>query len=205
MLKEAGKKTLLGYGYLLGLFYTILGFGMMAITGGFSANSFDVPPFWPLISILGPMLLSTTLMLHIMDLSGDKAKLWWLKHSVGVRTFGIVSLSAFLLEGSFSQIIHHIFALFIPNYGYNLSDVGVTLLIFSPLVVILWWIILKLWARVDFKGSFEWLIIWIINKITGKQTGRLNAKAILFNVHAYVDMPEENPTETPLNTSESEN
>jgi hypothetical protein len=189
------KKTFLTYGYGLGMFYTILGFTMQTLTGGFTINAYDTPPFWPLIAILGPMLLATTFIVHIMDMRSEEAKLKAIKRTIGMRTFGLVSLTAFLLEGSLSQIVHALINVFYPNSGANTIFI---VLIFSPFMVILWLLILKLWSRIDFKGSFEWFILWIVSKITGKTSEKLNVDRLLRNPHAYIDIPEKNPEKEPI-------
>ncbi len=70
-----------------------------------------------------------------------------------------------------------------------------------PIVTILWAILVKLWAKVQFKGSFEWLITLTMGKLTGKKTERLNTDYILNGYTAYIEYPKEAPAETSRNAT----
>ena len=176
-------RTILTYGYALGVTLTLIGMSYIA-TYGFDVGAYQTPPIGPLISILGPMLLSLTFCLHAMDFRKDSTRIWWIKHSVGSRSFGILTLTAFLLEGSFSQILGLIVGLFYPAWW---SNVAFVFLIFSALILVLWRIILRYWAKIHFKGSFEWFIISAVAKFTGKKSTRLDVDHILHGYEEYVE------------------
>lgn len=177
------QRTILAYGYGLGAIFTVLAINHIA-TYGFEVGSYQTPPIGPLISVLGPMLLLLTFCFQTMDFTKDSTKLWSIKHSVGSRSFGILTLTIFLLEGSFSQLVGLITGTFYPTWR---NDVGFVFLIFSASILILWRIILKCWANIHFKGSFEWFIILAVAKFTRKKSTRLDADHILHGYQEYVE------------------
>ena len=65
------------------------------------------------------------------------------------------------------------------------SDPGFIFLIFAPLVVLVWGVILRVWARFRFAGSLEWLIIRATRRLTGYRSERLSADLILTSDQAY--------------------
>jgi len=178
----AKRSSIFLYGYGLGFVYCVIG-GVYMTTIGFWTNSFDVPDMAPLISILGPMLLLMTFLLHMLDFRGDRIKARAVRRTKVIRAFGILSLTAFILEGSFSAIIRWVFEILKPGFTYN---GGFVFIVFAPVVTILWIVILKLWGRTHFAGSFEWLIVWAMGKLTGRRSQRLNVDHILRGNEAYM-------------------
>lgn len=177
------RSTLLAYGYGLGVLYSVVGY-LLTQRYGFWNNDFDTPDLVPLISIIGPIVLILTATMHLMDLRGAVAKAWWVRWTRGLRIFGLLSLTAFVMEGSFSAIVRRAVQLVVPDFTH---DGAFIFLIFSPLVVALWVLILKLWSRVHFAGSFEWLMIKAVAALTHKHSQRLDVDALLQSDRAYVD------------------
>jgi len=177
------RRIILTYGYGLGAIFTMIGMSYIA-NYGFSVGAYQTPPIGPLMSILGPMLLSFTFSLEAIDFNKGSTRIWWIRHSVGSRSFGILTLTIFLLEGSFSQLVSSIIGLFYPTWR---SNVAFVFLIFSTLIVVLWGIILRYWGRIHFKGSFEWFITLAVAKFTGKKSTRLDADHILRGYEEYVE------------------
>ncbi|HMF34356.1 MAG TPA: heparan-alpha-glucosaminide N-acetyltransferase domain-containing protein [Candidatus Lokiarchaeia archaeon] len=182
LVDDAERRRILFFGYGAGIIITIIGFTWVAFVGVIIYD-YDTPPLATLISILGPMLLLVTASIHVIDLRGDVVKQGWLKHSTTVRAFGLISLTGFLLEGPFAALVRQIVNLFLSGFTYNASFS----LFFSPLLLILWWIIVRRWAKVHFKYSFEYFIIHLTGKLTGKKTDRLNVDYILRSDSAYLE------------------
>ncbi len=182
---KATKRTLLVYGYGIGAIFTVIGFICIALVG-FTANAFDTPDLQVLLAVLGNVMLALTFIMHVMDFAGDKVKVWWIRHSRRVRSCGLISLSAFFLEASLAVAVRHIFEIFYPAFTY---DFLFMFAIFAPIMAIIWIVVVRLWARVHFKASFEWMIDRLMAKFTGKQTDRLNTDYILRSSDAYLDRP----------------
>lgn len=179
----ARRRELLLYGCGLGAAYSAIGIGMLW-GEGFWANPFDTPDLGPVIAILGPMFMALTFLVWLMDLNGDKAKAWWARRTRGVRAFGILSLTAFVLEGPVGAVIHRALLPLMPDFPTN---AGFLFLILAPAITTLWYVGLKLWARAGFVGSFEWLTVWLLARVEGRKSERLDVGAVLHSTRAYVD------------------
>lgn len=165
----------LAVGYGTGVVYSVIGY-VGVRTWGFWNNPYDTPSLVPLLSIIGPMVLILTGALHAMDLSGEGARSWWARHTRGLRAFGLLSLTAFVLEGPVAAVLRRGVELVKPGFTY---DSGFVFLIFAPGVTFLWWIVLKLWARWSFVGSLEWMVVALNARVAGRRSGRLQAGGIL--------------------------
>jgi hypothetical protein len=182
LVDKVPRSTLLAYGYGLGGVYSVVGYVLVKIYGFWNVD-FDTPDLVPLISIVGPIILTLTATMHLMDLRSAKVKAGWVRRTRLLRTFGILSLTAFVMEGPFSAVIRRIVELFLPDFT---RDAGFIFLVFAPLILVLWVVILKLWSRVRFAGSLEWLMIRGIGALTGKQSDRLNVDELLRSDRAYL-------------------
>jgi hypothetical protein len=188
------KRKIFTYGYVVGAIYSLIGFTYIAIEG-YYIEGYHTPPLGSLVSILGPMMLLITFFMQTIDFASVKTKTWWLKHTRGVRTFGLVSLSLFVFEGPFAAVIRQIFTLFSIDFAASPLLIVVLLM---PIVSILWSIIVRQWKKVQFKGSIEWLITLIMGKLTGKKTNRLDGEFIVNNPAAYIEEVKELPVEASL-------
>lgn len=175
------RSSILLYGYGLGAIYTVLGVFMVR-TWGFWTNSFDTPSLGPLIVILGPMLLTLTFCIHLMDFSGLRVKKFFVRRSRGLRAFGILSLTVFCFEGPVSAVFRFLVNRIRPGFA---ADPAFIFLVFAPLVVLLWGIILRIWAHFGFAGSLEWLIIQVMKRLTGYRSERISTDRILASDQAY--------------------
>ena len=178
---RAPRWHILAYGYTTGALWTIAAAFSYHATGYYN-NPWDIPDFGPLIQILGPMILTCTAVMHAMDLGSERRRRFFWRWTRTVRLFGILSLTAFLLEGTVSALLRRLVELAKPGFT---NDVEFLFAIFSPFVVLCWFAALKLWARVNFAGSFEWLLVQASNRLTGKVSRRLDAAILLNSAEAY--------------------
>jgi uncharacterized membrane protein len=175
------KRRILSYGYGLGLAYTLIAIVWINFGGAFYFPSFAVPPLPTILSMLGPMLLLFTLILHLADYRSEEKTIRMVKRSRNLRRFSVVSLTMFLLEGSMAQILRHLVMLVYPGLD---ADYLFLFFIFGTLNLLVWMVILKLWEKHEFKYSFEWLLIALARKVTGKQSLRLGQ---VRNVESYIE------------------
>ncbi len=185
------KQKIFAYGYIVGAVYSLIGFTYIAIAG-YSVPAYDTPPLGPLVAILGPMMLTITFFMQTIDFASVKTKTWWLRHTRGIRTFGLVSLSLFVFEGPFAAVIRQILSFFSIDF---VASPLLIIVLLMPIVSILWAIIVRQWKKVQFKGSIEWLITLIMGKLTGKKTNRLDGEFIVYNPAAYIEEVKELPLE----------
>lgn len=167
------RVLLVGYG--TGACYGAVGWVTWRVWG-FWNNPWDTPSLVPLLAIVGPMILVLTACLHLMDLSGDRARAWWGRHTRGLRLFGMLSLTCFVLEGPVAAGLRRIVELVRPGFT---TDSAFVFLVFAPLVTALWAVALRVWARWDFVGSFEWMLVEGMARWTGRRSRRLEAGRIL--------------------------
>jgi len=91
----------------------------------------------------------------------------WLKPLV---TFGRVSLTVYLLEGSLAaglqRFIEPLWA------GWNSSFGNAAL--FGLINLAVWVVVISLWKRVDFAGSLEWTSAWLVKRLSDQQSSKLD-------------------------------
>lgn len=181
LVDEEPKQKILKYGYGIGIIYTVIGL-ISTMIFGIEFPDFAVPPLPTILMLLGPMFLLYTWMLHNMDFKGEKQKIKWVNRSKTIRRVAIVSLTVFLLEGSMAQLLRHVMLLVYPGFDV---DYLFMFFIFGTINLIVWSLILIVWEKIDFKYSFEWILIKLARKITHKESGRLRASKRL---DSYVDI-----------------
>ncbi len=55
-----------------------------------------------------------------------------------------------------------------PSWNADLLNIAV----FGLLNAIIWYVILRIWKRYQFKGSMEWVMVWVVQKLSGKRSAR---------------------------------
>jgi uncharacterized membrane protein len=84
---------------------------------------------------------------------------------------GRVTLTVFIFEGVLAAILQSLIAPIWP--GWNASVGNAALVGLINLAV--WMVIITLWRRIDFIGSVEWTYAWIIEKLSGKRSSKVDA------------------------------
>ena len=158
------------------------------------------------LMVLGGSLLLILIVLYVIDVRG-KIK-GFIQRTVFVRRFGLVSLTVFSLQW--------VVALFLVGYhSINNAITGDTtpfllsnfaagwfgfenapgltaweLVFWFSITLVIWHILLWLWEKVGYKGSFEWLMIKLMRTSRKDAGERLNMSASLYNVESMVDKPQ---------------
>jgi len=82
--------------------------------------------------------------------------------------FGKLALTVYMLEGLMAVIIQRLVS---PIWlAWNATFLNIIL--FGFLNVIVWYGILRVWRRYEFKGSLEWALAWFVRKLSGKTSSR---------------------------------
>ncbi len=89
--------------------------------------------------------------------------------SKGVRRFGMMALTVYILEPFIAEILKTLVD-FVAGTGWN--DHLPNVLIFGFGCLLFWHFVLKLWEKARFKGTLEWLTVFILLKLTGKKSGK---------------------------------
>jgi hypothetical protein len=183
--------------------HVILNVESEALLYYFIASVYDVGEK---LMVLGGSLMTILIVLYVIDVRG-KAK-GFAQRIVFVRRFGLVSLTVFSLQWLVALLLigYHSITNTITGgttpfllsnfaagwFGFEYAP-GLTsweLVFWFSITFAIWHIILWLWGKTDFKGSFEWLMIKLL-QIGRKDAGqRLNMSASLYNVEPMVDNPQ---------------
>ena len=96
------------------------------------------------------------------------------KHSTGIRRFGKLALTVYILEPLFAEIARQPIDLI---FGKSWSNDLMYVLIFGFSLLFFWHLMLKLWEKAGFVGSLEWLTVRALFLISGKQSGKAEFKS----------------------------
>lgn len=120
---------------------------------------------------LGIFILIFKWLLSVFDLcSPEKYNKRRLK-SAGIRRFGMLALTVYILEPFVAEIFKTILDMLVGK-GWN--DHLPNVLLFGFGCLIFWYFLLKQWEKIRFAGSFEWLSGIMLLKLAGKKTGKTN-------------------------------
>ena len=121
---------------------------------------------------LGVYIMIIIILLRLVDLKSEEKQKKITKNLSPVIMFGRASLTIFVLEAFLATIFHVILNLIIP--GWNTEPFVV--LIFGIFNLAVWWIILHFWQKIEFKGSVEWMGVYVIRKLSGSGRKEENKK-----------------------------
>lgn len=95
------------------------------------------------------------------------------KKTVNIRRFGMLALTVYILEPIVAEVFRKIIDQFLGSEWNNELQY---VLLFGFLLLLFWWMVLKLWQKVGFKGSFEWITGVAMLKLAGKTSGKVSFK-----------------------------
>jgi hypothetical protein len=82
--------------------------------------------------------------------------------------FGKLALTVYILEGLMAVIIQRL----VSPIWLTWNATFLNIVLFGFLNVIVWYGILRVWRRYEFKGSLEWVLTWLVLKLSGKRSSR---------------------------------
>lgn len=172
------------YGMLTGVFCIIL--GIVLILLGINAETpinfrQEVP--WFLIA-LGGQIFAVSFFLWIVEFKGHINSFKYL--STFWRRWGMMALSIYCL-----QIIDYPLKILVYLISGEKAHVKESLSfewsLFMVILTIIWFdLILRIWARYDFKYSFEWIIVQLTTKSRGMKSKRTQVKAVIHDVEPII-------------------
>lgn len=112
--------------------------------------------------VLGLEIMTMSFMIYMIDFRKKTRIDLFLKWTGGIRRFGILTLSLWMLQYMMIfpvLLIQAITAWPLVQGGANDPQIAVVML----LMLGLWHLVLKLWARVNFKGSVEWIMTYVLS------------------------------------------
>jgi hypothetical protein len=186
---NAPKKELKEFLISLGLLFIVIDVFLLLPEHMITAGNFtdhDLPITIYLLNI-GLQILFFTLLIIKMEYPDYEARKKIAKRTTGVRRFGLLALTVYIFEGMLSDILGK---LYIPLWGpgFVLKDSPLAMAIFVALDLGVWYLILRIWERWDFKYSIEWWLVFIVGRLRGRRSSRLRVGEVLYNP---IDIPSE--------------
>ncbi len=126
---------------------------------------------------IGPILLILTLGFKIFEFKDQEEKSSIIQNTIGIRRFGSFTLTIFLFESFVSATIARLLNTIFPGI---INSIIFGLLVFIPILICLWWIILRLWENFNFKYSIEWFFGTLKNKISGSKSEKFDFKKNIY-------------------------
>ena len=114
-----------------------------------------------------------------------------------MRRYSIISLTAFSIATYIGEWIFHFFTEIwgssidrsgeIPIISWNFFQIAAFLIT----VMAFWELLVRLWEKIDYKGSLEWFMIVILSKIVQRKSSKLNVEKILYEPNKPLVVEEE--------------
>ncbi|UCE10904.1 MAG: hypothetical protein JSW61_02955 [Candidatus Thorarchaeota archaeon] len=117
---------------------------------------------------LGFFFILIFLGLALLDYRSASTRERWSRLAQMVPDFGKLALTVYMLEGLVAVVLQLIVAPIWPQWNATL----VNIILFGLLNILVWSIILVLWEKAEYKGSMEWCLVWVVQKLSGKKSSR---------------------------------
>ncbi|MBA7577200.1 hypothetical protein ES708_19046 [subsurface metagenome] len=162
---NVSEKTFMKFGWFL-LLVSIIIIGIAAIIDWSFLLRFanDDVPFQVQMFNIGAQVLIISQFLKYLDFGSVKRRVKAAKRTIWLRRYGIVSLSLFIVSKFPAEVIYQILkywwgeaidnSLLEPKMVWSVFQLALFLL----LVIVMWELILRLWEKLHFTFSVEWMI-----------------------------------------------
>ncbi|MGC9365305.1 MAG: acyltransferase family protein [Fidelibacterota bacterium] len=138
------------------------------------------------ILVLGAMTFALVLMLGRYDYCPQEVRSKRIERTLFVRRFSMVTLTIYIMEYLLAYGVYHIFEQFWETaVGYvdemPVLNWGITQIVTFILVIcVIWIVIVRLWEKVDFAGSLEWVTLKLGALFLRQHHVRINSRQILY-------------------------
>ncbi|UCH04338.1 MAG: hypothetical protein JSW05_12330, partial [Candidatus Thorarchaeota archaeon] len=106
--------------------------------------------------------------LALLDFRSEETRTRWSNRLGVVSTFGKLALTVYMLEGVMAVALGLLVAPLWPSWNLDLLNIA----LFGLFNAVIWYGILRVWKRYQFKGSMEWVMVWTVQKLSGKRSAR---------------------------------
>jgi hypothetical protein len=106
--------------------------------------------------------------LALVDYRPSEIRKKWARRGRPIILFGKLALTVYMLEGLMAVILQKPISFIWAAWNATFLNIA----IFGLLNVIVWYAILRFWQRYEFKGSLEWALVWLVQKLSGKKSSR---------------------------------
>ncbi len=156
--QEKPSKDVIRYGYISGFLLIVTGSVFLILSDEPFSFIFAIMPFYLYLFHLGMQIIIMFFALRLVEFN-PKFQVKFVIHSTFIRRWGIISLTVYFFQ-IFDIIIREI--LFgITGIPFNeLNKVSAEWALLMVIIVMLSWeIILRLWEKMKYKGSLEFIIL----------------------------------------------
>lgn len=168
------------YGYGTGLAAVAVGVAVFLIQGvSLSPESMGTSlPVQLHVINLGLMLMLATWLIERLEYQPAARRYELARKSTGPRRFGLVTMTAYICESVLCVVN---LTWFLPLFeGAPLAMRWVGLFAFGAMQLGLWYAILRVWERYDFRYSFEWFVVTLGGRLRGRRSNRLDVATVLY-------------------------
>jgi len=173
-----------------GLFFgvTLVGFIIWCLLAAHpigNVASDDIPIMLQVL-VLGSMTFALILVLGRVDYCPAERRERRIQRTLFVRRFSIVTLTIYIMESAPAHGIYLIFEQYwetavqyvdqVPVLTWGLTQI----LVYISVVTLIWIVIVRLWEKIDFVGSLEWITLKLGALLRGQRKARINSKWILY-------------------------
>ena len=157
----------------------------LIILSGIFIGIYGIPDltllYWPIAMVTVNLAIMFTVLIFCIlrfDYASDHKVKKRVNRSLFFRRFNMITLTIFVFESIISVLWAKIFTFFLNDpFPYNiLAD-----FVFLFCVIGTWYVILRIWERIDFKYSIEWVMMKIISKLTGSTSHKLDVTSVLYH------------------------
>ncbi|NPD88585.1 MAG: DUF1624 domain-containing protein [Asgard group archaeon] len=169
--QELDRKKVAIVGSTAGALYLTVGSILLAIYGHPDSSEIfqTLPTQWNFIQIGFFIWLST--FCYYFHYSPEKSKVRKALHSKFIRRFGLITLTIFVFEPLVGTTIKE---LILDKIAPGWSTNPIFAFIYGFALIMLWFVFLKLWEKVKFKGTLEWINGKITSFLTRRDASRLD-------------------------------
>lgn len=175
------------YGFGFGGFFVTAGLLILAVWGvplGPERIGTALPVQMHMVN-LGLMLFTVTCLIKRFEYQDEKRRFALAQKSTGVRRFGLLGMTIYICESLLCAIN---VKWYLPIFeGGPLLWRYFGLFLFAGMQFALWYGILRLWERVNFKYSIEWWVVTIVGWLRGRRSHRLEVAEVLYRPVALAE------------------
>ncbi len=162
--------------------------GALLIVAGMTFTAFHRPALTNHLLQLGGQIFAVLIPLRLIEFRGRAQKAGNSKFVVFIRRWAMVALTVYALEifdifpeWTLNLILGKITGLNFFERIFNLNQLPLAMAV-AVYSVFWYYLLLLLWGRFNYKGSFEWLLIQIQSMVSKQKSQRLNVNLMLKKV-----------------------
>jgi hypothetical protein len=126
---------------------------------------------------LGFFIFLFWLGMKFIDYQPEEIKNQRMKWLEPLVTIGRLTLTIFILEGVLSVSLQRLIAPVWVNWNASMGNA----VLFGFINLAVWGVIIMIWKRFNFAGSVEWTSTWLVKKLSGQKSSKLDKKQIESN------------------------